>query len=800
MNSETRGPAAKTSRNDSSRTGRGGLKALALRSTWIAKVLALSACVAIVTVAVYHRLPDYESAIELQRSRSGTVVTDRHDRILRIFPDSKDRFTLWCSINEFPECLKLAVIAAEDKRFYHHPGFDPIAIVRAFYTNIKHRRTVSGASTITQQVVRLIRPRSRTYRAKFIELLESIKMEWQLSKNQILELYLNLSPMGGNIRGAGLAARIYFGKNIDQINIGEASVLAALPRSPSRYDPRNKNGRKLLLKQRDRILTEMAEQGWLSDDTLKSALSWSIYFHISGLPAEAPHFVDFVVPKAPDKKQPIRTTLDLSLQKSVEQVFASHKDRLRRMGIRQSGGLIASTRGEVLAMLGSLRYGQTDQGFNNAVLSLRSAGSTLKPFLYGMILEKGGNAATEIADTFRSYRTPQGDYLPLNADRRFYGPVSVRSALGNSLNISAVKMAGRIGTENFYQLLESLDLADPGFRPAGYYGLGLAVGNLEVSLYRLVQAYSALAKEGEYQPLTAFADGRPPAARRVFSTETAYMVSNILADPSARLLTFGNPAYFDFGFRVAVKTGTSSGFRDCWAIAYTPKHIIGIWAGNFNGSPSNGASGAAACGPILRDLIHRLYHDQSPGEFIKPGTVKERYICSMSGKLATPKCPYKTKELFVDNGEPLAECDLPHDDQGHHLLGGPYAQWIYRREKEQGRGRFRLIQPRPLILGKNVGMKPSRTGLSSLLGKSHIEIVSPQDADRFVISSRSANRVLFRAVPEPVVEYVVWLIDGFEIARVPPPYEFLWESTRGKHTVHAVTPSNAAAKITIQVE
>jgi len=799
MNSEIGVPAAKNSPNSSPRTEERGGKARAVGSIRIGKALAVSACVAMVTVAVYHWLPDYGQEIETQRSQSGKVVADRHDRILRIFPDSRNRFTLWGSINEFPECLKLAVIAAEDRRFYHHPGFDPIAIVRAFCANINHRRTVSGASTITQQVVRLIRPRSRTYLAKFIELLESVKMECQLSKGQILELYLNLSPMGGNIRGSKLAARIYFGKNIDQINLSEGAVLAALPRSPSRYDPRNKDGRKLLLKERDRILTGMTKQNHLLEDTVKSALSWPLDFHISGLPLEAPHFVDFVISRASVKRKRITTTLDLDLQKAFEGTFVSHKNRLQRMGIRQSGGLIASTRGAVLAMVGSLGYGQKDQGFNNAVLSSRSAGSTLKPFLYAMALEKGSNAATEIADTFRAYRTPQGDYLPLNADRRFYGPVSIRSALGNSLNISAVKMAGRIGTENFYQLLESLGLANDKFRPAGFYGLGLAVGNLEVSLYNLVQAYSALALEGEYQPLTVLADEKP-SKRRVFEAETAYMVSHILADSSARLLTFGNPTYFDFGFPVAIKTGTSSGFRDCWAVAYTPKHIIGIWAGNFNGSSSNGASGSAACGPILQDLIQRLYQDQSPGEFIRPAAVKERFICSMSGKPASSRCRYKTKELFVGNEEPIAECDLPHNDQAHHLLGAPYAQWIYRREREQGRGRFRLMQPNPMILERNVVMTPSLRSSSAFLGKSHIEIVSPHDADHFVLSSRSTNRVLFRAVPEPVVEYVVWLIDGFEIARVPPPYELSWEPTRGRHIVHAVTPSNTAAKITIQVE
>jgi penicillin-binding protein 1C len=799
MNSEASVPAAKNLASDSALMGDERVKARASSRTLIGKTLALSACLALIAVALYHCLPDYGQEIETQRSQSGTVVADRHDRILRIFPGSGDRFALWGSINEFPECLKLAVIAAEDKRFYHHPGFDPIAVVRALCSNINRGRTVSGASTITQQVVRLIRPRPRTYLAKFVELLESVKMECQLSKHQILELYLNLSPMGGNIRGARLAARVYFGKNISQINICEAAVLAALPRSPSRYDPRNKDGRKLLLKQKNRILTGMTRQNHLPGDTAKSMLSWPVDFCFSGLPLEAPHFVDFVMSRASDKRTRITTTLDLDLQRSVEGIFASHKNRLRRMGIHQSGGLIASTRGEALAMVGSLRYGHTDQGFNNAVLSSRSAGSTLKPFLYAMALERGGNAATEIADTFRAYRTPQGDYLPLNSDRRFYGPVSIRSALGNSLNISAVKVAGRIGVENFYELLESLGLANDKFRSAGFYGLGLAVGNLEVSLYHLVQAYSALALEGEYQPLT-FLESEKPSRRRVFAAETAYMVSHILADASARLLTFGNPAYFDFGFPVAVKSGTSSGLRDCWVVAYTPKHVIGIWAGNFDGSPSNGASGAAACGPILQDLIQRLYGDQRPGEFIRPAAVKERLICSMSGKPASSRCPYKTKELFVGNEKPIAECDLPHDEQAHHLLGGPYAQWIYRREREQGRGRFRLRQPSPMILERNVEMAASLRGSSGFWGKSHIEIVSPLDGDHFALSSRSPNRVLFRAVPEPVVEYVVWLVDGFEIARVPPPYEFLWESTRGKHTVHAVTPGNSAAKITIQVE
>ena len=795
MNSKISGAADITCDRNCSSKGDQSSRAVAVARARIITALAFLVSVAVVSAAVYFWLPDYKLEANTQSSQCGAVVADRHNRILRIFPDSKERFSIWHGFEEFPECLKLAVIAGEDKRFYSHPGFDPIAITRAFYTSIKFGRTISGASTITQQVVRLLKPRPRTYRSKLIELLASIKMELQLSKDQILELYLNLSPMGGNIRGTGLAARMYFGKSIKQINISEAATIAALPRSPSKYDPRRKNGRTFLLRERDRILAAMAKQGWLSDDIFNSAVSWPIDFHFSGIPLEAPHFVEFAMSRVSRKKSLITTTLDLGLQKSIEGIFASHKNRLRRIGVSQSGCLIASTRGEVLAMAGSLGYREKDQCFNNAVLAFRSAGSTLKPFLYAMALEKGSNAASEIPDTFRSYRTPQGDYLPLNADRRFYGPVSIRSALGNSLNISAVKMARKIGTEPFYHLLEGLELASNKLRSANDFGLGLAIGNLEVNLFRLVQAYGALAQEGEYRPLTVLADTAAPT-RREFSKETAYMVSHILADSSARLLTFGNPAYFDFGFPVALKTGTSTGFRDCWAIAYTPKHVIGIWCGNFNGSPSHGASGAAASGPILNDLIKHLYRDQNPGEFNRPATVKERIICSMSGKLATSKCPYTTTELFVENQEMLPECELPHDDQAHHPLGAPYAQWIDRREREQGKGRFRLMRPKPLPLESSERLRYSSRGT----GKSNIEIISPHEMDRFILSNHSSNRVLFRAVPEPVVEYVVWLIDGFEVARVPPPYELLWELTRGKHTVHAVTPSNYATKINIQVE
>lgn len=753
-----------------------------------------------VLFAIYCVLPDYRNAISEQQAAAGTVVVDRRGRLLRVFPDAEGRSMWWETVDRFPECLKRAAIAAEDKRFYSHPGFDPIAIVRAICLNIREGRTVSGASTITQQVVRLIHPRPRTYRSKLIELFAAAKMEFQLSKRQILELYLNLSPMGGHIRGARLAALRYFDKDVERINVVEAAVLAALPRSPSRYDPRGPKGRQFLLEEKDRILHRMVEQGWIAPAKLGAMLGQSVHFDITRLPVLAPHFVDFVMSRrTASTGHEVKTTLDVEIQRTLEHIARSHRNRLAGMGVEQAGIMVTSASREILGMIGSLHYGDKDEGYNNAVLAVRSAGSTLKPFLYALALEKGYASASEIPDTFRTYRTPHGDYLPLNADRRSYGPVSVRSALGNSLNISAVKVARDVGLDNFCEVLEQLGLAKRGSCSPDQYGLGIAIGNMEVSLYKLVQAYGALAHRGDFEPLRCF-PGDATTAERVFSPEVAYIITHILSDHSSRLLTFGNPAWFDFGFPVAVKTGTSTHFRDCWTVGYTTQHVVGVWAGNFGGAPNNGYAGSTVCGPIFNDIVRSLYPGQPPPPFVKPERVHEQIVCSMSGKAATPKCPHRTVDFFIGSaGARLEPCDLPHDAGMHHDLNAAYAQWIDRRELSMGLGRFRLMEP------EHVAQETRQTpailkDVPPATSRQPIEIVSPHESDRFVMSPYRENKVIFRAVPYPVVDEITWLVDGVEIGKSRPPYELIWQLTRGTHRILAVTPKKQAAQVTIHVE
>lgn len=766
------------------------------------QVLAVCASAVIVSaLVVYLWLPDYRNAIQEQQKRVGTAVLDRNGNILRLFPDGKGRVGLWVDGRMFPGNLKAAVIAAEDQRFYYHPGFDPIAIARAMYTNIRQQKTISGASTITQQVVRLIRPRPRTYRAKVVELLAGVKMEFQLSKEQILELHLNLSPMGGNIRGVGLAARTYFDKDVEKITMAEAAVLAALPRSPSRLDPRRPAGCKLVLTAKDSILKRMAALALISHDQLKVSLGSSVAFKNRPIQLHAPHFVDLVLATGEETAPTLNTTLDLNLQQGLEQILRSHRDRLRRIGITQAAAVIASCRSsDVLALVGSLTYGERDQGFNNGALAQRSAGSTLKPFLYALALEKGYGSTSEISDTDRVYQTPHGDYMPMNADRREYGPVNVRSALGNSLNVSAVKVARWVGLEDFYKLLDRVEVITTNSPPPEHYGLGLAVGNVELSLYRLVQAYLPLANGGEYRPLRIVA-GPADSASRVFSPEVAYVITHILADPSARLLSFGNPGYFDFGLPVAVKTGTSSNYRDSWIIGYTSRHVIGIWAGNFDSRPSPGGMGAGVCGPMLSEVIRLLYATGPPEGFTRPANVREETVCSMSGRQATPRCPYPISEL-VAGKHALAECDLPHEGE-HHYLGAGYARWLHRRETRHGVSRFRLMKADSATGrtgGGGIGGNGSNGPGPASSRTSRIEIISPHNRDRFILSLHRPNRIVFRALPERVVEHVVWFLNGTELGKSGPPYELIWEPTRGSHELLAVTPDRAAAKATFFVE
>ena len=448
-----------------------------------------------------------------------------------------------------------------------------------------------------------------------MEVCRSLRLEAALSKDEILRRYFDRAPLGNNLMGVEAGAWAYFGKTASQLNPGEAATLAALVKAPGALNPYGPRRDRLLARQRP-VLSRMAQLGFLSPQELQARQSEPVRFRGNGprppaFPFEAPHFVNLVLarerPAAPGSQR-LRTTLDLPLQRRAQAIVASHRVRLLKAGASQAAAVIvANGSREVLALVGSCAYGPRDQGFNNGATAWRSPGSTLKPFLYALALDQGFTPASVLEDVEQRYRTPRGEFIPANFDRVSHGPISFREALGNSLNLSAVHLLNLMGPEIYYGTLAGLQLINrPEFTPE-HYGLGMVVGNPEVSLLQLAAAFACLANDGRFGPLRFTLDTPKAEGTPVFTPQAAFIISDILSDPMARVRIFGGASAMNPPYRMAIKTGTSTHYRDLWAVAYTPEYTLAVWAGNFDGRPTANLSGAGAAAPIVADLAEALF-------------------------------------------------------------------------------------------------------------------------------------------------------------------------------------------------
>lgn len=776
-----------------------------------------------------------------------TIYYDRSGRVLSFFPDERGERRLWTGFDAIPDRVIQAFLAAEDARFFEHTGYDIRAIIRAIWDNSRQGHVVSGASTITQQLVKLVYPRERNFYQKFIELIKSVRLESKLSKEQILEHYLNRVYLGNNIVGICLAARRYFEKPLDNISIAEAALLASLPKAPGYYNPYGPHLQELL-DRKDWVLGRMLALGYLDQADYEQARTMSLSFSHNTEQLQAPHLVFQLKNDFRNRTGSVKTTLDLDLQTSIEHILSSHRERLHYRGARQAACLIVDNRSmEVLALVGSLEYGPTDLGYNCGSRALRSAGSTLKPFLYGLALEQGYTAATLLEDTEQRFRSPRGDYIPTNYDRRAYGPMTIRKALANSLNLSAIKMLNCIGYEPFYHRLQQLGLINYPDLDADHYGLGLVVGNPEVSLEQLVSAYATLANNGCFRPLRFFL-GPSPAPDHgtpIFSPAVASIITDILADPGARSLTFGNRP-FDFPFRVALKTGTSTNYRDCWTIGYTPDYTIGVWVGNFDGQPTYQLSGASGAGPIFADIVRLLYRHSQPSSFSIDREVVTCQVCSSSGLKPSPYCRHVIEEFFIKGTAPTRTCTFHTADSEQHHLPNAYADWLYDRDVRGLPSNYALADrqvresgfdnpwhmlerssDQPIIRAKNNNESMSaatvsppvpdqtpgkiRLGLAdhdeltesgaTLQGRKELKIAYPLEGDRFIKDrDHPKETILFKASAGPDLDRVTWFVDGFEYTTTTAPFQTYWPLQHGQHTIMAAGPYGYGESISITVE
>ncbi|MEK7064659.1 MAG: transglycosylase domain-containing protein, partial [Patescibacteria group bacterium] len=593
-----------------------------------------------------------------------TQILDRNGQLLYKIYRDENRTPI--KLSSLPPYVKEAFLAIEDNGFYNHSGFSVTSVIRATYHNLTKQK-VEGGSTITQQLVKnaLLSP-EKTWQRKVKELILAIAVESIYDKDEILEMYLNEVGFGGPAYGIQEAAQQYFDVNARQLSIAQAAFLAGLPKAPSKYSPYINPG--LAASRQNLVLSLMLKAGYLGEDQVTEAIDTKLVFAPPKIEINAPHFVMYVRDLLVDQYGEelishgglkVTTSLDLNLQKKAEIIITAELSRLTRLNVRNGALLITQpATGEILAMVGSANYFDLENdGQVNLTTSLRQPGSSIKVVNYALAFEKGDKPNTTIKDEPISFNIPgSGLWTPKNYDGRFHGTLTLRLALANSYNIPAVLLLAKNGVANMIALGEKMGITS--WDEPARYGLSLTLGGAEVKMTDLATVYGTFANSGLTVPLNPILKIEDRQGRAVafdpclsglscvsspaISQETAFFVSDILSDNSARASAFGYRSVLNLSpFKAAVKTGTSNNLRDNWTIGYTPDYVVAAWVGNNDNSPmSQVASGVTGASPIWSKMMRELLENSPTNTaFATPASLVRLPICTLTGTLTCSGCP-----------------------------------------------------------------------------------------------------------------------------------------------------------------
>jgi len=649
---------------------------------------------AVLVICLIIRLLPYFAPIratDIAQNQLATQFSDRNGLSLGTLLTRDQEHTSVVPLNQVSPQFTHAILAAEDGSFYHHGALDMKAIIRASKEAIHAKRIVSGASTITMQLARMLDPVPRTFSGKLSEIWLSWRLVAGMNKDEILSAYINRLPMGGNIYGVEAAARIYFSIPASELNLAQASLLAAIPNNPTYFNPYEHWER---LKQRQKyVLNRMVQEKYISGANAARTSAEKVVFQSrqQGIIA-APHFLFWLAnqipPNKPYKADVIRTTINRPLQQFVEAQVQQVISSLAANNVHDAAALVIDNRtGEVLAYVGSPDYfNQAKLGRNDGVQALRQPGSTLKPFVYELALEKGLiRPNTILADVPAHYAIPGAKlYSPTDYTESFLGPVRVRIALANSLNVPAVRVLEKVGVETFLKRLHQLGFEHLNKTPE-HYGLGLTLGSGEVSLWELARAYVTMARLGDATPLVSTFSNSPlpgtDAINRVsphspLPNHTIWqLITNILSDNHARATAFGVDSVLNLPFPVAVKTGTSSNFRDTWTVGFTTDYTVATWVGNFNGEPMRQVSGVTGAAPLWNRIMLHLHEHQEPAGFPPPEGLVQLPVCAISGLRPTPDCTSVVQEYFYP------EDKIAYESDNQFNLPPEYNEWLAKQQQ-----------------------------------------------------------------------------------------------------------------------
>lgn len=703
------------------------------------------------------------------------LLHDRRGEFLgEVGAPGRDELGYW-RLERIPWRVAAATIAIEDRRFDRHPGVDPIALVRAARDNLRLGRRNSGASTLAMQVARMQHPGPRTLWRKGVEALAALGLTARHGREAVLGHYLRLAPYGNRIHGIGYAARRYLGKPVEDLSWAEVAFLAALPQAPGRTNPYLPAGRARAVARGRRILALLRASGTIAPAEHELALRQIDGIVVPRLPRRpeealhpilrlAAHFGDPANLRDLPDPPLLRSTLDLDLQQEVARLTTATVRALADQGARNAAAIVLDRgTGEILAWVGSTGYFDSrDAGAIDFVAVPRPAGSTLKPFLYALALERGLITPVSVLDD--SARGPGGVE---DADLEFLGPLLPRYALANSRNVPAVRLLERVGLDETWAFYRDLGLHD-GSKPARVYGSGLALGVLPVSLEALARGATALANDGVLVEPHLLAGPRHAAPRRVLTESAARQITLFLSDPMARLPGFPRMGPSEYPFPAAVKTGTSAGCRDAWALTWSSRAVVGVWVGRPDFRPMKSLGGYVAAAALARRILSLRHADQLDGFSDRPfppprGFVATR-LCATTGLLPGAACDRVVAEWLPPAQQPREVCD--------HRAPGVVA--AARTPPPELRGtrapRLRVSAPEP----------------------GAVLLADPE------VPAGSAT-IALQAEADPAPPELVWYVDGRPWRIAGRPYTVRWPIEPGAHTFQVRIPGQEAASPPVRV-
>ncbi|MBX7116369.1 MAG: penicillin-binding protein 1C [Myxococcaceae bacterium] len=764
-------------------------------------VLAVAVVTAVIAAA-FIAAPLPEGLLDY-RPMASVRMTDRRGTLLRELKSRDDGRAIPLLAEEISLHVRDAFIAAEDKGFYSHWGLSLSAMVRAAYQNLKAGKVVAGGSTITQQLARNVVKRERTVLGKMSEAMWALRLEAHLSKQEILTQYLNRVPFGNNTFGLEAASQLYFGRRAQHLSLGQAAVMASIPRGPSAYNPYRAPAK--LEARRQWVLSRMQALSLVSAEAVEEARAAPLDLEAFRTAFRAPHFVEFVAAHLSqwglEEATVVETSLDLTLQSEVETHVREELNRLEERRVSSAAAIVIDNlNGEVLAYQGSGDFfDEARAGQNDGLQMKRQPGSALKPFMYALAFSKGYTPASVLADVETQFGAPKGSYAPKNYDRRAHGPVRIREALANSYNVPAVRVADALGVDATLRMFREAGL-DSLREQASHYGLGLVLGNGEVSLWELSRAYSGLSRGGVVRPLSAVlrawkADGTELMVRaehgeqRFADARAVALVTHILSDNGARARAFGLDNALRLPFETAAKTGTSKGYSDNWTVGYTRERTVAVWAGNFDGTPMVQVSGITGAGPIFKRVMTRAMRGLSLQALVDETGLVRASICPLSGHLAGEHCPSAMDERFIAGTQPTQFC--AQHDVLDDALPGTLAERCRALQARDGRIVDMGLDYYDWAQAEGLSSEPWLAALCLQAGTADndtatAQILLPGQGDDFMVLSDlpladQAIPLRIRASPKlGVLE--VW-VDGVKWKELPPPYTGRIPVSLGEHTV-----------------